>query len=309
MQKQAICLLTYRYNSYLKEYLQKMVSDLRDLSGVYDVILLYDRKSFNELKEELVEGVKLFEFSSDNFEKDGYLCCGDRFSRCRFKNFEGCTQWALCELFKKEKKYDYAWLIEDDVFFNGDWHVFFDFFKDKKEDFITSHIEDYRQFHRKWWLEFAIHINNAVLNINEKDFKKSFNVIFRLSRKAAECLDAAQQNGNFGFNEIFMPTVLHYCGFSMKDLGGKGNYVYKDNLFYVGDSQDGEQSTVRWQEFKRKELMNIPNMLYHSWKKGLGTSRDRRTRTVRRFVQWNTNEELKDPFVVKPRNRKSVQVL
>ncbi len=164
----------------------------------------------------------------------------------------GSNHFPLLQFFLQKEKYDFYWLIEDDVYFNGDWCDFFRSFQDDKSDFLTSGIEKFNESpHWYWWYTLRTPLNNP-------DRIKSFNPVYRLSGQALACIDSALKNGWSGHHEAVMPTILFNKGFTLSDFGGNGSFVpgNRRNKYYTKDTMS----------YLPVYMDNIPNYLYHPFK-------------------------------------------
>lgn len=240
--------MTFHFTESIKSLLKKFQDDLKDDPSL-DIWLLYDRKSWNAISKEDIKkfNLRVFEFRSSSFMDKGY-------HPWKLESpFEGSTHFPLIEFLLKHKEYDNAWLVEDDIRFSGNWSVFFNSFRDRAEDLVTSHVMAYKDFHGKWGCEVDFH--TTTLSIPFQKRVKAFNTIFRLTQKAASYLDKVTKEGNWGHFEITMPTFLKNAAYSILDLD--------DLEFCIGKDQLDANGTNRWPtSFKLNEL-SIPNKIYH----------------------------------------------
>lgn len=88
----------------------------------------------DKVQPSLSKGVNLFPFTIKDLNRLGYRAWG-----CTL--MDGNFHFVMLEFFRRNPEFDYYWLVEYDVRFNGDWRDFFTFFKNKNEDFISAHIE------------------------------------------------------------------------------------------------------------------------------------------------------------------------
>lgn len=144
----------------------------------------------------------------------------------------------------KDMDYDYIWIIEHDVYFNGNWSYLFDFFNDKDEDFIPAQINP---FSLEFW---HAHQHNFKEDIQQSEFLISFNPIMRLSRKAIDTLDTSYRSGSSGFYEIFLATLFNHLGLKQRDMCSFG-------------LTDRQRFTYIKKRSLDKRLITIDNFLYH----------------------------------------------
>ena len=133
---------------------------------------------------------------------------------------------------------DYFWIIEHDVYLNGKWSEFLDFFDESRnEDFIPSIIHPYDPF---WWHANQYNFKN---HIDRNKFLVSFNPIMRLSNNAMEELDKSYREGNSGFYELYIPTYFNNKGMSIKSLETYGWTDIKNFTFIKNGSLGKEDIT------------------------------------------------------------------
>jgi len=128
--------------------------------------------------------------------------------------------------------YDYFWMIEDDVCFSGSWDTLFKAYQDDTSDFISTGVYKFEE-KPDWYWWFSLKTNN--LQIHEKSRIKSFNPIYRLSKRALELINRSLKNGWSGHHEVLIPTLLYNNGFSITDMGGGGSFAplrFKKPILY-----------------------------------------------------------------------------
>jgi hypothetical protein len=177
----------------------------------------------------------------------------------------GSAHFPLLEFYLNYPVYDYYWLIEDDVQFNGDWNTFFEAFRNAGHDFITTHIRYYAEEPLwTWWRLFG-HLTE---NIPYQRRLRSFNPIYRISRSALDFIHSALLQFWIGHHEVLYPTLLHENGFRIMDMGGDGRFVPEGfrNVFYTSHSSGSEgridEGTFRFRPCWA-EIGNEHNKLYH----------------------------------------------
>ncbi|MCX6773408.1 MAG: hypothetical protein NTY68_00200 [Candidatus Micrarchaeota archaeon] len=143
----------------------------------------------------------------------------------------GNTDLAIIKFFM-ENKYSHYWHIEYDVRFSGNWKDFFSYFSKAKEDFLACHIRRHNE-ERDWelWPMTAPSGKKA----GTAKALRSFNPIYRISRRALNYIFRMYQKGWSGHNEALIPTLLYQGGFSLRDFGGSGKFVLAQdmNRFYT----------------------------------------------------------------------------
>lgn len=137
----------------------------------------------------------------------------------------GSNHFPLFQYYKKEPDYDYYWYIEDDVRYNGEWSAFFDSLikNGNNADFLTCHVRRYEDEPNWHWWETLRHSSGIRIPLNLR--LRSFNPIFRISKRALAFLSKAYRSGWSGHHEVTMASLLASAGFSIGDLGDKGEFV------------------------------------------------------------------------------------
>lgn len=147
----------------------------------------------------------------------------------------GNNHFPLLKFYLENPVYDFYWCIEDDVAFSGDWRVLFDMaVSHSRTDFISSHIAFYKdQQDWQWWSSFS-----APEAWQKDNLVKSFNPIYRISRKAMKLLDFSLRNGWVGHHEVLMPTLFFKNNLNILDIGGDGRFTppYLLDRFYTKDT-------------------------------------------------------------------------
>lgn len=243
-------------DSNLKKY-AKLKNDLQDRC---DVFWAFQTDSKNEYASLNGPEVKLYPFDIEKLNELNYTPI-----------LEGMygSEHFIMESFRHDyPNYDYYWCIEYDVVFTGFWNVLFSAFESNDADFISSHVEFFKdgKNHRwEWWqsLSFA-----EGCEVDKANWVKSFNPIYRISGKALDFLDSyLKKEGNEGFYEVIMSTPLYNNGFKLVDFGGTGEFVPEGsrNLFYV-QWRGRDCCTMRFRpEYSAEEIeaLGTRNRLFH----------------------------------------------
>ena len=251
--KIAILLATYVLNEIVINRLKGMNGSSR-----YDFYILYHTQEENALiPEEYVNFI--FPFTDKVLRNMGYTPLT--------KNIlPGSNHFGLLSFFKQFSNYSYYWYIEDDVYYNGSWESFFQYFEDNKIEvsFISSYVKDFCEEPLwTWWS--AIEYRGA--NILNTIKSKSFNPIYRISNDALYLLNKKLTQGWMGHHEVVIPTLLKRNGMQIRDFGGTGKYILSGckNKFYKRDDHNLMNNTMRYRpEIKPEELKE--KLLYHPFK-------------------------------------------
>jgi hypothetical protein len=194
-------------------------------SAGIDVFFLYHAQ--DNAVPEAIEKQRHFIFSDDVLHELGY-------TPLRESLLPGSNHFPLLKFYLENPQYDYYWLVEDDVYFTGDWNTFFDAFRRLKSDFVSSRIRKYEEEpYWYWWRSLR-----CPVAISKENLVCSFNPVYRLSHSALDCLDLFLKSAWGGHHEAVIPTVLYYRGLSLMDMGGTGSFTPRNfkNRFYIPES-------------------------------------------------------------------------
>lgn len=249
--KTAILFVTHIYNEDIKRQIVKLDEETKDFATLY-VGFQADKVGIT-----LPDGIRPFPFTVKELNRLGYRSWG-----CTL--MDGNFHFVMLDFYLKHAGYDYYWLIEYDVRFNGDWKNYFGFFADKDDDFISAHIRDFSGDTR-WtrWKEIEL-VN---IKLNHKILLHSFNPICRFSDRALSLLNERCLLGDRGHNEVLMPTLFRYFNLKISDFGGNGRFIYTgcSGLFYTDDPNDvcGDKCTHRFRPAHTEGEMALSGMIYH----------------------------------------------
>ncbi|MBO4846770.1 MAG: hypothetical protein J5525_10725 [Lachnospiraceae bacterium] len=240
--KQAILLLSNRTDYSVRDRYDKLIKDYGHKAEIY---LLFDAtKGYN--KQELVNFEHVYPFNVNTMIDDGYTALKE--------GFLGNCHYPVLAFHKEYPEYDYLWIVEDDVFFSGDWSVLFDTFTDDPADLIATKIRCYEEEPTwYWWKSMRAGMDET---ISKNIMYACFIPIYRLSAKAIDCLYTEVRNGWRGHFEGVVPTVLIKNGLTLRDMNGKGfGLNERVNLHFYSDSTHN-WSPLYVQSFEK-------NMIYH----------------------------------------------
>ena len=247
----AILFVTHIYNKEIEHQINKLRSEASDFASVYVVY------QADKVHLELPENVRRQAFTMETLNGLGYTPWG-----CTI--MDGNFHFVLLDFYRQHPDYDYYWLIEYDVRFNGNWNDFFSFFQDKDEDFWAAHVE-IKEDNPNWMRWHEIELKN--IPVNDSMLLKSFNPICRFSNRAFALLHSRCLLGDRGHNELLMPTLFRHFKLKIADFGGSGRYTYQKypNLFYMHDGDDAEtdKCTHRYHPRHCASTMKCQNMIYH----------------------------------------------
>lgn len=130
--------------------------------------------------------------------------------------FRGSTLHPVLQFLRHHRKYDAAWLIEDDVVYRGDWSKV-DELKENRADFIGVSIEPPPV---DWcWLDGFVPGKRATADL---ELLRAYCFVCRITRRAANCLHALMLEGWRGHHEIVFPTGVCHGGLAVDDLVSLG---------------------------------------------------------------------------------------
>lgn len=175
------------------------------------------------------------------------LCLDNKIRNLTFSLNKKITAWDRCFYFLKTQKinYDFAWIIEDDVYIKktNDLYKIIEKYKKKYYNLLTSYIISYKQF-KKW-------SNWHVLSKHEFKSKYfSFNCFCRLSKKLVD-LSCMYMEKNYDKNISFFHEILFI------------NICIKNNLKYLCFDQKKDKFLIRWKPVINKEEIEKNYKIYH----------------------------------------------
>ncbi len=168
----------------------------------------------------------------------------------------------LC-FFSNNNSYEYYWCVEYDVRFTGEWRDFFDAFGESEADLVTTSVVRYDDDPDWIWWPLRITPDGP---LDDHELIRSFNPVYRLSKRASELLIRKYHEGWCAHYELMIPTLIHRCGFVVEDIGGRGEFVPPGcaNRFYVNTPSDPHMFPGT---FRYRPIMSAPgarrNTLWH----------------------------------------------
>jgi hypothetical protein len=250
MSRQVILLLTHSTEDRHHVEFERINNSLKNHS---DVFMLFH--AMGE-KRPTFSGT-IYPFTNESLGDLGYPMFADSV-------VPGSTHFPVLEFIRNFPKYDFCWVIEYDVHFNGKWRSFFNHFQESSADFITSHIRSFSEEPKWFW--WGLQHPGQHVPLSER--LRSFNPIYRISRRALMHIDRLHSEQWSGHYEEFLVTMLHRGGFSLQDFGGRGPFVEKGdkNRFYIDHSKDKrgrmDKGTMRFRPSFSKVGWRR-NKLYH----------------------------------------------
>jgi len=193
--------------------------------------------SNNKNTEEMERRYKLLPQNTDNFiltEEKLNLIYGQDIKTCKFNSaiehisspFVRWTYVSLICFYDMFPNYEYYWLLEDDLIFNGDFSVFFNDTKNRDEDIIICQGR-YRGTDNDYWFDCT----ESKIHNYEIDTPTigGLVVIQRWSNKLASLLSNLHKNKIFGHLESFPTTVAHRNNLKIGFL----EEIFKEQAYYM----------------------------------------------------------------------------
>lgn len=253
MARQACLLLTHIVTSELVARYRRLK---RELGGMADVWLLVHDEERRGI--DVPSDVRVFRFDMKELAGLGCRMFGERL-------VPGNTHLPLLLFWEQAPEYELLWMTEDDVHFTGDWGGLVGHFTDCGADLVACHVRRFAD-EPEWFWWPTLHCPESCRD--RGSWLRSFNPIFRLSRRAVRCVLDAQQTSWEGHMEALIPTLLHHAGLRIVDMGGDGEFVRPGdtNRFYtdVNHPTGGLRGlgTMRYRPIFRT-AGRLPGMLYH----------------------------------------------
>jgi len=238
--KQAVLFLSDKSSTWI---LDNFKSPATTECETIDVFFLYHMR--NQIIPDIIQAVKHSIFTNDILHNLNYRPLEE-------KLVPGSNHFPLLKFYLDNRYYDYYWMIEDDVCFSGSWSALFKAYQDDTSDFLSAHISKFAEA-PDWYWWFTLNTNNG--QTQNKDKIRSFNPVYRLSKRALELIDQSLKNGWSGHHEVLIPTLLYNNGFTITDMGGTGSFVPKghENKFYTRESMSHLPI----------EIGDVVNRIYH----------------------------------------------
>ncbi|MFC1226220.1 beta-1,6-N-acetylglucosaminyltransferase [Pedobacter sp. BG31] len=229
-----------------------------EIPECHDLRLLYHQGSKQVPKFILLEDP--FLFTDEILKSIGFKSIYD-------KLVPGSNHFPLFMYASKNPDYKYYWYIEDDVRFNGRWNTFFNSIQESEidTDFLTCHVRRYKDEPNWFWWETLKHTSGERIALDLR--LRSFNPIFRISKRALDFLNKAYLSGWSGHHEVSIASLLSSAGFLINDLGEVGEFVLPKTKKYYKSAFPDRNGDVATGSVRFRPLININEMmeeiLYH----------------------------------------------
>jgi hypothetical protein len=138
------------------------------------------------------------------------------------------------------------WVVEDDVYFKGNWAELVQKFKEDNSSLLCSHLTDFGEIlNWPWWSSLKAPTEAVEGGNWLESVQKGFFPIYRISAVALGKVLECQRAGWSGHFEVLIPTVLRHARYSVSDLGSDlREALYSDGMIKSGEGS-GKLSTLR----------------------------------------------------------------
>ena len=249
--KQAVLFLSHVID---EQVLQRFYKLYESSHFNYDVYLGLHNES-NE--EPVISYGQLYSFRLIDFATLNYSPHG--------KTLYHNTNYVMQKFRKDYPIYDYYWFVEYDVVFTGEWAFLFDYYANKRYDFISSHIEFHNETNNQWCWWNRTTWGETILPKHR--LLKSFNPICRYSSAALDFLDKFLQQGVNGHFETIIATALYNYNYSLVDMGEQSAFSEKkEHIHFYLQEKGVNNGTIRWRPVFTQEEINalrLDNKLFH----------------------------------------------
>ena len=257
MNKDVILLMSDHYDAVVESRYDQL---LKNITGTnLELLLLINENEIGEVA--VPSNIKVFRTTPERINCLGYEPIQETL-------IPGSCHFPILYFYKNNPLYHHYWLIEYDVFFNGNWKLLFEneTILLSQADFVSCFIEKYNPNNADWtW--WTLHNNSGFKLLSSS---KSFNPICRFSNEALKLLDTYLKQGHSAHSEVMIVSCMASHNLKMLDMGGIGPFTPKEliNKFYV-QYPGINNGTMRWRPcYDRQEIdrMHLPDKLFHPLK-------------------------------------------
>lgn len=188
-------------------------------------------------------------------------------TKCQLKDWEmaGNLDLVFLEFYRRYPGYDHYWFTEYDVFWQGRWSVFFDYFASSAAGLLAATIHTVDEVPHKAEFPYPRQFVPEGMIWERPRVIKAFLPICRLSHQVLHALDDAYRAGLGGHYEINVPTVAAQNGMALEDFGGNGSFVRPDNInrFYFARGDTFTHSPGNFVFRPAQRVLPRRNTLWH----------------------------------------------
>ena len=266
--KNCILFVTHQINDFIDAQLRKLILDLNN-DDTYELWVLFNT---NDKIKSNTPYCNVFPFNFKTVQDAGFTLHRYYWYNSPLSFYGHNFEYSFMSFYKEHQEFDFYWLIEWDVYCNGNWKDLFTYYDNnhKDVDFYTTHISYGKNGNisdwQKDWTPLVTYHWIKTFSVNNDNVCRCFNPIDRFSNKALKILCDSYENGDYGFYEIAMPTIFINNNLNIKAFGKTTEYI-ADNRF-IDDYSDGHfefinDDTDRYTpQFKYKNELE-PGKIYH----------------------------------------------
>ena len=232
----------------------------QEAPGTYDVRMilsaddpLADTAGLNEGDVDRVSAKQLFEMPYPQ--------------KAQPKDWEmaGNLDLVFLDFYRRHPGYDRYWFVEYDVFWQGNWSVFFDYFHSSQADLLAATIHRADEMPHKADFSYPRQVVPEGMTWDRVHVIKAFLPICRISREVLVALDRAYRAGLGGHYEINVPSVAAQNGLTLEDFGGSGRFVRPENVnrFYFAHGRTYTHSPGNFVFRPPQRVLPRQNTLWH----------------------------------------------
>lgn len=262
MKMSAVCFVTH----YVDKYVERQIQRLYDELGDREDLKLFIMYNLND------EHTNDYDFTKWSDKIEAWKFDEAKLDELRLpykEGFDNRDRWQNPEMpmlgFWKEHQGEFwrFWFIEYDVWFNGDWNVFFDRYKplNCKTDLLASHV---RKTEDSWYWKGKYNDPNG--EITDDMVWNSFNPIIGVTDRLISYLYSCYEKGMTGYFEAMFAICVNH--FNKYAKGERDRAMKMENLDFVFEQGAGEVSisSVRYTPPVYSYELVQENVLYHPLK-------------------------------------------
>lgn len=169
------------------------------------------------------------------------------------------------EFARRLPQYDRHWFVEYDVHWEGDWRVFFEYFRSSPADVLAATIQRLDEIPHKADQTYPKLVIPPETGWQPARMVKAFLPICRISRATLAALDDVYRRGGCGHYEIALASVAAQNGMLLEDFGGNGSYVRPENRnrFYFAHGATYSHSPGNFVFRPEQHVLPRRNTLWH----------------------------------------------
>lgn len=153
-------------------------------------------------------------------------------ARCAqsFEHYAQNVDLKYLSFWHKKPDFDVYWFIEYDVHFEGNWAVFFEYFRASRADLLATRIGELAETPQKEAILAMPLVLPPSLVGQQVTVMLGFYPLCRFSAAALRAFDAHYREGMAGHYEMTLATICRQLGMEIEDVGGNGRYVRPANV-------------------------------------------------------------------------------